>query len=262
MPAGWFLSGGDPAAGDSLPRRRCWAEGIIVQRDPVTNAAYLAFLNELVASGREPEALAACPRVALGRTRAGEDALAFARDDGGAFHLAPSAASVADELLWPVAFVSWRGAARYARWLAARTGKSWRLPGELEWEKAARGVDGRLVPWGDFVDPSFACMLGSHPGPLSRAPIDAYELDTSPYGVRGLGGNVRDWCLDVWKPGGPEVRDGAVVVTIPLDSDASLRVARGGTWTTAPTFCRAAARFAAGPAERFGGVDFRLARSL
>ena len=54
----------------------------------------------------------------------------------------------------------------------------------------------------------------------------------------------------------------AVLVTPPPDADASLRVARGGTWTTAPTFCRSAARFAAGPAERFGGVGFRLARPV
>ena len=261
LPAGWFLSGGDPAAADSLPRRRLWAEGLVVQRDPVTNAEYLAYLNDLLAQGREAEALAACPRAALGRSRSGEDTLAFARDERGAF-LLTAESPPADELRWPVAFVSWRGAVGYARWFGARTGRSWRLLGELEWEKAARGVDGRLVPWGDFVDPSFACMLGSHPGALSRAPIDAYSFDASPYGVRGLGGNVRDWCLDIWTPTGPAVLADAVLVTPPPDADASLRVARGGTWTTAPTFCRSAARFAAGPAERFGGVGFRLARPV
>ncbi len=81
VPAGWFLAGGDPDAGDSLPRTRLWCDGFIVRRHPVTNAEYLTFLNALVASGREAEALECCPRLSLGRAASGSspDSLRFER---------------------------------------------------------------------------------------------------------------------------------------------------------------------------------------
>ena len=65
---------------------------------------------------------------------------------------------------WPVVQVDWHGAAAYLAWWAERTGRPWRLPGELEWEKAARGIDGRFYPWGDFLDPSWCRMRDSARG--------------------------------------------------------------------------------------------------
>ncbi|WP_437508122.1 SUMF1/EgtB/PvdO family nonheme iron enzyme [Sorangium sp. So ce1099] len=85
VPAGWFIAGGDPEAAESLPRRRLWADGFVVQRHPVTNAEYLAFLNDEVARGCEAEALAACPRLQLGRVGHGENALAYDRGPDGCF---------------------------------------------------------------------------------------------------------------------------------------------------------------------------------
>jgi serine/threonine-protein kinase len=73
---------------------------------------------------------------------------------------------------------------------------------------------------------------------------------------------VRDWCINVWKPDGPAVRGGVLQVDAADPADEEPRSARGGTWTTAPVFCRVAARFADKPSWRFGGVGFRLARSL
>jgi serine/threonine-protein kinase len=262
VPAGWFISGGDPDAGESLPRRRLWVDGLIVARDPVTNAQYLDFLNALVAEGREAEAVARCPRVALGRGRSGDGDLGFVRDDEGRFQLAPSDVSADEEMRWPVAFVDWKSAMSYARWLAARAGDPWRLPNELEWEKAARGVDGRFMPWGDFVEPTWAAMLGGHLGMKGRAPVDRHLTDESTYGVRGTAGNVRDLCINVWKPGGPAVRQGLVLLDAAEETDPALRAARGGAWSTALSLCRLAGRFAAPPIERFGGMGFRLVRGL
>ena len=66
--------------------------------------------------------------------------------------------------------VDWHGAQAFAAWESARTGQPWRLPRELAWEKAARGVDGRFYPWGDGFDPSWASMRRSHRGrPLATA---------------------------------------------------------------------------------------------
>ena len=84
--------------------------------------------------------------------------------------------------------VDWFAATAYAAWLAARTATPWRLLGELEWEKVARGGDGRLHPWCDGFDPSWCCVRASHPGRPLPTVVDSYPVDESVYGVRGLGG--------------------------------------------------------------------------
>jgi serine/threonine-protein kinase len=260
VPAGWFLSGGDPAAVESLPARRLWLDGFVIQRHPVTQAEYLAFLNDLVDQGRVDEALAACPRAGRVVT-GGVDVPLFDRDARGRFQHGPH--TPAEHARYPMSSVSWRGATLYAAWRAARTGLPFRLPGELEREKAARGVDGRWFPWGDQPETTWACMVSSRPGPAGLAPVDDYPTDESPYGVRGLAGNVRDWCADLWLPEGPEVAAG-VARTVPAPADApGLRSIRGGAWSAAPpSTCSAASRFAAGPDECFGAVGLRLLREL
>jgi serine/threonine-protein kinase len=260
VPAGWFLSGGDPDAGESLPRRRLWVDGLVVQRHPVTNAQYLTFLNALVASGLGAEALAACPRVPLGRCSQSEDALAYERAANGTFRL--PGGSAPGEPQWPVTFIDWRSATRYAAWLSDQSGKPWRLLNEIEWEKAARGVDARLMPWGDYAEPTWACMLGSHSGVASKVPTDHYPTDVSPYGIRGMAGNVRDWCANTWRHEGPLMLNGVVQPDVAALEDPTLRALRGGAWLASPSLCRLAARFATLPTDRFGGLGFRLARAI
>jgi serine/threonine-protein kinase len=213
-----------------------------------------------VASGREDEALAACPRVHLGRCTPGEDVLAYERAADGTFRLTEGGA--AGELQWPVVFVDWRSALRYSAWLSEQSGKPWRLLSELEWEKAARGVDGRLMPWGDHVEPTWACIVGSQRGVPGRVPVDQYPTDVSPYGVRGTVGNVRDWCANVWRHEGPVVEHDIVQPDLADPEDPALRALRGGAWSSAPSLCRIAGRFATSPADRFGALGFRLARAI
>ncbi len=260
MPAGWFFSGGDPAASESLPHRRRWADGLVARRHPVTQQQYLTFLNDLVRAGREDEADAACPRAAQSVSLAVAVAL-FDRGPDGLYRPGPSTAG--DPARYPVASVSWHAATAYAAWVAARTGLPFRLPGEEEREKAARGADGRFFPWGDQPETTWANMVSSRPGPAGPAPIEAYPIDEGPHGVRGLAGNVRDWCCERWDPEGPPPDGDRVRVDPAIASDPGLRAIRGGGWMSAPpAMCRAAGRFAARPEDRFSVVGLRLVRPL
>ena len=159
---------------------------------------------------------------------------------------------------WPVVLIDWAAARAYADWLSARTGQRWRLPLSLEWEKAARGVDGRLFPWGDFLDPSWCCIRQSHRSAPSIVPIHRFSSDVSPYGVRGLGGNVRDWCLDAWSADGPLTEDGRAMPSEGIG--AKLISVRGGSWYSIADQARAARPLRLAPTSRSSDVGFRLVR--
>ena len=261
VPAGWTRTGGDPDAPDSLPAARVWIDGFIVDRFPVTNEEYLAFLNDLVARGREGEALLACPRAHRGTTAGGSDELSYARGPDGRFQLKERDVGEIWIPRGPVVLVSWHAAVAYARWRAARTGRPYRLVHELEREKAVRGADGRLFPWGDFFDPTWACMLNSHAGDPTRAPVDDYPLDESPYGMRGGAGNSHDYCLDAWTPEGPATPGGRLVLDAEAPQGDEHRAVRGGAWSSIENHCRAAARFALRPDQWRNATGLRLARS-
>ncbi|MFT3767773.1 MAG: SUMF1/EgtB/PvdO family nonheme iron enzyme [Minicystis sp.] len=260
VPAGWAWVGGDPEAPDSLPRRLVWIDGFVVARFPVTNEAYLAFLDALVAAGREDEALAACPRANRG-TVAGEH-LAYDRDARGLFRLKAHDPGQAWTPRGPAVLMSWRGATAYARWQAAQRGRPYRLIHELEREKAARGADGRAFPWGDHFDPTWARMLSSQAGDPSRVDVDAYPTDESPYGMRGAAGNSRDHGLNLWTQEGPAIRGGRLVIEPAPEGGDAYRSARGGAWSSVENHCRAAARFVVPPDQGRSTLGLRLARSF
>ncbi|APR79435.1 serine/threonine protein kinase [Minicystis rosea] len=258
VPAGFCWIGGDSEAGDSLPASRVWIDGFVMRRFPVTNQEYVDFLNDLVAARREADAIAACPKSAIGMGDARAAELALRRDPEGRFLLTPGEQD-ADA---PVVAIDWYSATAYAEWLAKRTGKPWRLPNELEREKAARGVDGRFGPWGDHLDATFACTADSKSGELVVARVTDYPLDESPYGIRGLAGNVREWCANIWRREGPRVDDGRLsLAEEPADGNA-LRSVRGGAWMSPLNTSRSAFRFAARADLRRVSVGMRLVRSL
>ncbi len=107
----------------------------------------------------------------------------------------------------PVVLVSHADAERYAAWLSRRTGHTWRLPTEIEWEKAARGTDGRRFPWGDAFDPT---RLNSHDaGPFDTLPVGRFPAGASPYGMLDAAGQVFEWTADAAAPGRFIVKGGS-----------------------------------------------------
>ena len=255
IPSGWFWSGGDPDAADGFPRRRIWIDGFLMSRHPVTQWEYVRFLNALVVAGRPDEARAAAPRHS--DSLAGTEAV-FSQAADGSFGLGnePERAHL------PVTLVDWHGAAAYAQWMAKMYARPWRLPNELEWEKAARGVDGRIYPWGDHVEAPWACMLDSHQGEPRMASVEGYPTDESPYGVRGLAGNVRSWCANHWTHEGPRVVDQRLIHDpLPTD-DHAFRAVRGGAFASHIRLSRSATRFADPPSARFLVTGIRLVRTI
>jgi serine/threonine-protein kinase len=227
VPAGWATLGGDRETADSLPRQPTWVDAFVIRRDPVTCQEFLEFLHSLPAS--EAASLAPTGFVDSGEWRLGSDETGQWMPDQ------------------PVRAMPWDAAERYAAWMSSRTGQPWRLPSEHEWEKAARGVDERIYPWGDFLDPTFCCVADSHPTEVARpAAVDAFPQDTSPYGVRGMGGNVRDLVRSHRAPPGPTER--------------VHRMVRGGWYDGLSMFSRSALRYRY--RERDRAVGFRLVRSL
>jgi formylglycine-generating enzyme required for sulfatase activity len=162
---------------------------------------------------------------------------------------------------WPALHVNFEGASAYAAWLATRTGLPWTLPREYQWEKAARGVDGRPFPWGHHFDPTFCSMRHSRPGGALPARVGDFPADESPYGVRGMAGNAVDWCLDPYRPGGPPLDARGRPLPLAAAPGEAL-VGRGGAWSYNDRACRTDYRLFMKPGFRRSVQSFRLCRPL
>lgn len=267
VPSGWFNCGGDPEAYFSFSRFRLWVDSFIIRRYPITHGEYLIFLNDLIERRREAEAERCAPR-----SRPGEQAEAtLIVKQRKHYALSVEAARALSQRGLhrherpedlPIVQVDWHSAMSYAAWEAERTGLPWRLPAELEWEKAARGVDERRFPWGDYIDPTWTVALESHTGEPSPRSVYATPTDESPYRVNGMGGNVKDWCLDLYSNAGPRVLNGRVL--LPEEDwmePGALRVLRGGAWANTLRSSRVAFRSGGPSTDRFALLGFRLARS-
>ncbi|MEQ1501276.1 MAG: SUMF1/EgtB/PvdO family nonheme iron enzyme, partial [Myxococcota bacterium] len=265
VPAGWCRVGGDPLAPGGLPARRVWVDGFVIRRFVVTNAEYLAFVNAL--PGELAERYAPRDR---GRDPGTWGEVLYGRDADGRYGLRTDADGDTWLPDWPVIMVDHVAAWAYARWRAEVTGLPWRLPGELEWEKAARGTDGRIYPWGDALDPSWYGNRLAFAGAPQVEPVTARPLDESPYGVRGMAGQVVEWTADRMSVDGPCADGGRVVVPDGSadgeDAWADRRalhriVARGGSRTHDLKAARCAFRLVADPWTRSSNFGFRIARA-
>jgi len=163
--------------------------------------------------------------------------------------------SVSDHTLarWPALYITWHEAARFC----ASKGK--RLPTEAEWEKAARGPDGQLFPWGDAAPSSERAMFGQHHVheiPILAA-VDSHPEGRSPYGLHHMAGNVAEWVQDWFgldyyaympgkNPSGPP--------------SGRYKGVRGGSWKSKIIMLRAATRSGFSPDQRSATIGFRCAQ--
>jgi formylglycine-generating enzyme required for sulfatase activity len=228
IPAGEFLMGSDPkkdkdALDREQPQHSLYLPDYYIARTPVTNAQYAAFAQTREEQWTQPK---------------GEE----------------------DH---PVINVSWYDAIEYCQWLSEVTGKSYYLPSEAEWEKAARGTDGRIYPWGDEWDESRCNTWKGGKG--GTTPVGAYPQGVSPYGCLDMAGNVWEWTRSLWgrdweKPKFKypyDPQDGREN----LEASGEFRVVRGGSWRFSRNFARCAFRFWYGPDGRGSILGFRLCAS-
>ena len=254
VPAGWYRAG-DSSCDTASPPARVWVDAFVIGRFPVTVAAYVAFLDDLVAQGRADEAFRHQPRRGVGGLPL------LVRGPDGRFVHRPDDDLLAEPTR-PIVGVDYPSAVAWLIWEGQRRGQPLRLPGELEWEKAARGVDGRAYPWGERVDPTWTRIRASARTRPEPAVVDSYPVDVSPYGVRGMAGNVSDWCGDAWRSTRPDtVADRAVPPALQPE-DPSPRTPRGGNWLSPPSAAHVAGRQRAELDATSVVVGFRWCRTL
>jgi serine/threonine-protein kinase len=232
LPAGPFVFGGDREAVRAGRARTVEIEGFLLAEQEVTVSEYAEFLGSV----SDAQARAWLPR---GTAEQRYAALFWPKPDG-SWTFPP--AWPADR---PVSGVSFEAAEAYARWAAQRLGRPIRLPNELEWEKAARGADGRAYPWG-AASPIGRARVPDGAEAVQPGPVATALGDVSVYGVYDLVGNVSEW------------------TTSRYDATGRLphRVVRGGGFLPSADPPHAAARWPHLPNATPAHVGFRLACDL
>ena len=244
VPAGQFLMGSLPGDAPSMtqehPQHKVRLPAFWIDKTEVTQEEYNKFVDYM--------------------RRTGDHSRCFSGEPANKDHT-PSRHWWHD-VMWygpkhPAIGVDWYDAYAYAAWAGKR------LPTEAEWEKAARGTDGRKYPWGNEWDNSRCNSLSTDQYRL--VDVDSYPDGRSPYGCLDMAGNVRELCADwygdsyyqsspVDNPTGPAsgVVDG---------QGREVRVLEGGSWGDSPYQCRVAYRWFCGPGDRWTCNGFRCAKS-
>lgn len=225
VPAGPFSMGGAAGGEDSLPKHQVSLTEFYVDQYEVTNAQYRACVD---AGACQPPASVA----------------SYTRED---YFTNPEF----DD--YPVVQISWDQAFTFCAWRDAR------LPTEAEWEKAARGSDGRTYPWGEGLDCSLANWATSSGTCVGdTAAVGSYPEGASPFGVMDLAGNVWEWVADWYAPdyyqdSPPENPHGP--------EEGELKVLRGGSWVSNELNLRAAFRNNLEPSSTSSNIGFRCAQN-
>ena len=274
IPQGRFLMGSDPkfdpeAFSEEFPQHHGDVDQFAMSRFPISNAQYRHFFEDHEEGFDNP---ANWPEaIALGHWQDGRvwRQRPIHRADG-TLGGDPQWEREPYQSGWPIDLpngpimgISWYEARAFVRWLERR----WRrsgvitpntrldLPSEAEWEKAARGEDGRLYPWGNEFDGNrlnwFGHML------MAPAPIGSFPGSASPYGVEEMVGNVWEWTRSVFEPYREHDGRGTDFVAA-VAPNVSIAI-RGGAYFSVRTRCRCASRVATLPFGRIN-VTFRIVK--
>jgi formylglycine-generating enzyme required for sulfatase activity len=228
IPAGEFTMGSLSGYLDERPPHQVYLEAFHIDRYEVTSEQYLQFIHS---------ATGLC----------GDHICLDTKADNADSHIVYQNGRYTVEAGYaqhPVTLVSWYGARAYCEYQGKR------LPTEAEWEKAARGIDGRGYPWGDTADRA-RLNAGNRVG--DTTPVGSYPAGASPYGVYDVAGNVWEWTADWYQ-------------AYPASSYHSsffgekYKVVRGGSWNHPVSDARTALRDLAHPARRIHVVGFRCVR--
>jgi sulfatase modifying factor 1 len=218
VPAGEFTMGSEQGDDDEQPLHRIVLDSFYLDTFEVTNGRFAKFVEAIQSEPPWGFADQATPVVHADR---------------------------------PVRWVNWMEALGYCLWAGKR------LPTEAEWEKAARGTDGRVYPWGNDPPTAAHAVFGLPEGAETVSPIGNRDKGTSPYGVHDLAGNLYEWVTDWYdeefytqppssNPRGP--------------GEGTAKVQRGGSYINQPYRLRAAFRTKGDPTEHDPHVGFRCAQ--
>jgi formylglycine-generating enzyme required for sulfatase activity/Tol biopolymer transport system component len=221
VPAGEFTMGSDDSSSladdDEKPQYSAYLDAFWMDRTEVTNAAFARFVEE---TGYQSEAEKA--------DEAGWRAYAEGKDSH------------------PVVKVTWKDANTYCRWAGKR------LPTEAEWEKAAKGIEGFIYPWGDEWDPAKANTKEG--GLRSTVAVGSFPEGTSPYGVFDMAGNVWEWTADWYQPYPESIYRSEYF-------GEEFKVTRGGGWFQDAGLVTTSNRSATDPKAANDDLGFRCAES-
>jgi len=158
---------------------------------------------------------------------------------------------------YPVSNLSWDDAREYVAWLSDKTGESYRLPSEAEWEYAARAGTETRYWWGDDPQGGQANCEGCAGGADGELPVGSFE--PNPFGLYDVHGNVWEWTADCWN----DDYEGAPTDGEPwTQGDCIARVLRGGAWRLDSEYMRAARRYHYDRDVRYYLHGLRVAREL
>ncbi len=235
IPAGEFIMGTDSegANGDQKPAHQVYLDAFYIDKHEVTNARFEAFIVDGGYQNRKLWTVAGWNFIQKNQIKAplhhGQNSVSMAPDH-------------------PVVGVSWYEANAYATWAGKR------LPTEAEWEKAAKGTDGRIYPWGNEMDFSRLNYFSHHEKILG---VGSFPSGASPYGVLDMAGSVWEWCADWY---GESYYSQSPQKNPTGPNKDKYRVLRGGAWDSIRLQLRCPYRYYDKEDRRTYTIGFRCAQ--
>jgi len=217
VPAGEFVMGNNNGDSDEQPVHTAYLDAFYIDKYEVTNGLYKKCVDEGIC--REPD---------KNWNSSYEHSTFYGKQEYNEY---------------PVLYISGAMANTFCQWRGTR------LPSDGEWEKAARGADGRTYPWGE----SIGCQYATYQGCTGDVqPVGSYEMGVSPYGAFDLAGNVWEWVS--------EYSDEYFNSNEYTYNDNNYQIIRGGSWNSADASLRTTNRDRLGTHIVTDGIGFRCAR--